>query len=354
MEGPGIFTLNEYPGETFMNPNTVDLYISEQGDTLVGDFDEEDEATVASISKAAQKKMTYLTTSYAIDQVTYNIDNTDPIVEKDNFTSDVGLPYSIISIDETPSQWSNIKVSPNLLLAYSGWDQKEPFNNYYPKRRKYLLFGRQKRVDAGCFPLAIAKIMTCLTYPQTFTYNGQNVDLKSIKDGRINTTMDENTAALLLRGISDGCGCWYFYQGTFTFPSNARSFMTDIGYRNVKSRNYNFDLVRTMIDNGKPLLIYGMPNINIFKSHCWNIDGYKIKARTIKKTVYRQNMLPQVSTKPDTCRMVHCDLGWGGLASGYYVSGIFNIKNSENEFDGDKGDAKYNFNSHIRIITYDK
>lgn len=56
MEGPGIFTLNEYPGETFMNPNTVDLYISEQGDTLVGDFDEEDEATVASISKAAQKR----------------------------------------------------------------------------------------------------------------------------------------------------------------------------------------------------------------------------------------------------------------------------------------------------------
>ena len=46
--GEGFYTMDEYPGEVFMNPNTASLYIEAENDTLVGNFgfdrigDEED------------------------------------------------------------------------------------------------------------------------------------------------------------------------------------------------------------------------------------------------------------------------------------------------------------------------
>lgn len=43
LTGDGFFTVDEYPGELFMNPNTVSLSVPEENDTLVGNFDETDD-----------------------------------------------------------------------------------------------------------------------------------------------------------------------------------------------------------------------------------------------------------------------------------------------------------------------
>lgn len=256
--------------------------------------------------------------------------------------------------ETSTSIWSvKESVSP-ILSKFVGWHQRSPFNDLYPKKRKYIIFGTKRNAPAGCFPLAIAKILTHFEYPNRYTYNGYTVNWAELKNS-YNSTVGKQSAAHLLKGISSGCDSWYFYAGTFTFPSEATSYMRFIGLNNAHSYNYSFDRVTGMIDKGCPLIIYSVPGINVFKSHSWNIDGYKIKERTITTKTYIGNTLQDTKTKTETCKMVHCDFGWDGKCNGYYVSGVFKLNDSNIEHDpGTSYGGDTNYNNLLKVITYDK
>ena len=67
--------------------------------------------------------------------------------------------------ETSTSIWSvKESVSP-ILSKFVGWHQRSPFNDLYPKKRKYIIFGTKRNAPAGCFPLAIAKILTHFEYP---------------------------------------------------------------------------------------------------------------------------------------------------------------------------------------------
>ncbi len=191
-------------------------------------------------------------------------------------------------------------------------------------------------------------------YPQPYTVQGVTIDWNAIKyplvyeAGRI-------SAAKLLRHIGLECNSIYFYNGTFTFPSFVIPFMESIGYNNSNKYNYSFDRVKTMLDNGSPIIIFSVPGINIINSHCWNIDGYKIKERTVTTKVYENNVLVDTFTNTQTSSMVHCDFGWEGNCNGYYVSGLFKLGDPSVEKDpGTVHGGKTYFNNYLKIITYDK
>lgn len=111
-----------------------------------------------------------------------------------------------------------------------------------------------------------------------------------------------------------------------------------------------------MINNGKPLLICAVPGLNLTKSHAWNIDGYKIKERTVTKKYYENNVLVNTTTETETYNMVHCDFGFSGEGNGYYVSGVFKFNDPESEkdniYDESNKDTR-NYNVLIQLITYD-
>lgn len=241
-----------------------------------------------------------------------------------------------------------------MLGAYKYWHQGSPFNDWYPQRRKFILFGKKKKAPAGCFPLALAKILTYHSYPTIFTFNGTTVNWNALKSS-YSTTNGAKSAAALLRGISEGCESWYFYNGTFTFPKRAASFMRHAGFNNANLTDYSFSKVTSMLDQKCPLAICACPNINIFKSHAWNIDGYKVKTRTVTTKKYVGNTLKETTTKTETCNMVHCDFGWQGKCNGYFVSGVFKLNSSDAEIDNPYlGSNNTNYNNFIKIITYNK
>lgn len=132
--------------------------------------------------------------------------------------------------------------------------------------------------------------------------------------------------------------------------------MRFIGYDNAHSYSYSFPRVIEMIDKGCPLIIYGVPGINIFNSHAWNIDGYKVKVKTTTTRTYVGNSLQNETTRTEPLQMVHCDFGWGGPYNGYYVSGVFNSKDSRTEFDNsaDAQRKQKKYNTLVKIITYNK
>jgi hypothetical protein len=81
-----------------------------------------------------------------------------------------------------------------------------------------------------------------------------------------------------------------------------------------------------------------------------------VKARKITETYYDEfGNKEHQSTIQDTCKMVHCDFGWGGnICNGYYVDGIFKLNSAENDYDSkDMGTKDINYNNLKQIILYD-
>lgn len=168
------------------------------------------------------------------------------------------------------------------------------------------------------------------------------------------STLGNESASHLLHSIAEGCDCLYFYNGTFTWPWKATAFMKKNGYSNTHSIKYGWNQAVEMLDKGAPLVIYGMPGIAFWDAHAWNIDGYKTKVRTTTTNKYSGQKLVSSSSKDEICNMVHCCFGWEGKADGYYVSGIFDTKDSNVEFDRYRPDERNHFNTILHLVVYNK
>ncbi len=358
LTGDGFFSVSEYPDEIFMNPNTVSLYDEDEDDTLVGNFstdnigeEDEDGNLVESANKSIQTQAEDpniglgLCLTYAKKRV---------LLTPDNLDDGSGSAAPSTKTEKSYTDWEDTgKKSKKLLETFTSWNQHSPFNDQYPRRRRFRIFGHKRKVPAGCFPLAIAKIMTALSTPTNLYFNGYKIDWSSLNKGYL-TSEGRISAATLVYGISVRCKSWYFYAGTFTFPHRAIDFMEEVGFKNVKKYDYNFSRIKKMIDDGKPVIIMAMPKLKVTKSHAWNIDGYKTKTRTITTNTYSGTNLTKSETITETREMVHCDFGWEGNSNGYYVSGIFDLDSGENEYDKGYSEKSDNYNRFIKIITYDK
>jgi len=363
--GDGFFTTPETGDELFINPNTVLLYNDSVQDTFVGNFNldnigAEDENGNAIFDNTEtlngpEVLTSALCISYAANKIEeYNNIPCDNQITHDDANIAKSRGGSKTTTKEITSAWKTKSIVSPILTDFVKWHQKEPFNDLYPKRRRYLFFGHKRKALAGCFPLTVSKLLTYYEYPTTFKYNGYTVNWKELKKS-FQTDKGKTSAAHLLKAVSSACGSWYFYAGTFTFPHKVTSFMRSIGLNDAHSHSYNFERVTAMIDNGCPIIIYSVPGINVFKSHSWNIDGYKIKERTITTNTYVGTVLTKSKSKIETCKMVHCDFGWKGKCNGYYVSGIFKLNDPNIEHDaGTQYGGKTNYNNLIKVITYNK
>lgn len=382
LTGPGFFTLPETGDELYMNPNTVNLYIEAENDTLVGNFclndeDYENDSIIdfkpnpENTSSTPELLTTSLCVSYAMNEIMSNDqplpmkpkpDDDSEEVGDNGGTSGIGSGGSgsgdvTITTETIVSNWVvKEKVSP-MLTTYVKWKQGSPFNKYCPVKKHPFKKWKEPKATAGCFPIAISKVMTHLETPNVYDNDGYTIDWKELKKSvnSYKSYLGEMSAANLIKKICDECDCLYFYGATFAFPFKVVSYLNSIGFNNVKKTKYNFDRVKTMLDSGSPLIICSIPGVSIKNSHSWNIDGYEVRERIITTKTYRNGILNNTTQKTETKKMVHCDLGWGGPCNGYYISGVFDLNGDDVEFDwyNDSG-SDYYFNNYLRIITYDR
>lgn len=362
LTGEGLFTLPEYGDELFMNPNTVILYNDSVQDTMVGDFFIDDSGAFddngkpyTSMVPLGDRESQFtgeLCLLYAEDELKGgNSSGTQPLTHRTNnpndpiYIEDGACTYTDIIND---TGWVLKKDVTPLLSGFRAWHQSSPFNDNHPRRRKYIVVGRQRRAPAGCFPLAISKVMAHFRHPDYFVdWNELCASYKS--------TAGRRAAAALLKFVSDGCGSLYFYAGTFTFPSNATSFMRDMGFNCAHNHGYDFNRIEQMLDNGKPVIISSIPGINLTKSHAWNIDGYKVKERSYTVRTFKGQTLDSSRNITERSELVHCDFGWEGKCNGYYASGVFKLNAPvEKDLTYGSGDNKTNYNHCIKIIDYEK
>ncbi len=370
--GDGFFTTPETGDEIFMNPNTVNLYIEgEDEDPLIGNYEDDSQSTSDSHDFFDEYSVSFentfvaeLCVDYAIFKITSHNDQTirssldaDVLSDGNLGGGTGGTARPEITTTETEySQWVHVKTIHPFMLEFKYWNQQSPFNDLYPYRKKAFIMGNRRKAPAGCVPLSIAKVMTKFSHPSDYSYQNKIINWEALNASYFpNFSSEANfAAALLLRSISDKCKSWLFYQGSFTWPGNAEKYMSRQGFLNVHRRNYNFERASDMIENSKPLIIYSFPGINIFKAHCWILDGYKIKSRIKTTKTYLNNQVIKTEQETEFHNMVHCDFGWKGQANGYFVSGIFDLRSKDNEFDpGAETTDGTNYNHHLRVIMYD-
>lgn len=354
--GEGFPTLPETGDEVFMNPNTVDLYDASVQDTYVGNLnlgdygavDENGNSVTTEINDIAAplELIADLCVSYAFDQIR------NDIIDSGSMPTDDDDP--IITREVNMSDWTTKYIVSPILWEFRYWRQDSPFNDLSPKRRSLKNLRYTRLAPAGCFPLSVGKILAYFQYPQTYTVQGVSIDWNAIKFP-YTTEVGKTSAAYLMKNIASECYSIYFYNGTFTFPSFVRSFMRSKGYNNANSYNYDFSRVKAMLDVSAPVIIYSIPGIDITRSHSWLIDGYKIQERIVTTRVYENNILIETTVSTQTSSMVHCDFGWGTESNGYYVSGLFKLKDSTVEPDpGTEHKKELHYNNYLKIITYDK
>lgn len=228
---------------------------------------------------------------------------------------------------------TNVVVKGPLLTNFVAWEQEGNLNKYFPLAHDPFSV-EIVQAATGCYPLALAKILTYNRKPEVFTYHGHTFDWDIIGNDIGGST---NESALFLLAVADGCNPWYFASGTFVFPKRAARFLRRCDYANVDNKKYSFDRIKDMIDNNHPLAVCGMPKGDISRAHAWNIDGY----RTSKRGCYDM-------------KMIHCDFGWGGWYNGYYVSDVFNLGSEDNIYDNNNHYGNdHELNHYNRILVYD-
>ena len=125
---------------------------------------------------------------------------------------------------------------------------------------------------------------------------------------------------------------------TATMPSAVSSLLTEFGYTNVKSNSSKainssqFERIRSMLENNKPVIICGWGLSNLRESHYWIIDGLRYKG---DKAYLSGNG------------------GWGGSKNGWFSSDCLDSTKRVTMYDATKsGDTQNNYDNLI-IFTYD-
>ena len=334
VDGPGIIESFENDTcELFLNPNTFDLYDSTSADYFVGDYyPGEADSTGESMTEMSKKFISNLVVSYSIREIksATAMVPIDSLIDDDRPSKDY-----VITIPSTSYEG---KVAG--LLAFSkDWHQRSPFNDFCPKVRQIFKPWKRHRAYCGCVNIAVGAMLANEEWPATITYDGNTVDWKSLKSNY----NQGNSAAALMRALGKKLSSMYFYNGTFTLPIMAKSYLSK-HFSDVHYSWYDINNVTSSLDRGKSIFICSIPNkkvwvfntYDIANSHAWNIDGYKLKTVTTLENRYsgvtNELLSSKVKFVKTTC-MVHCNFGWGGSFNGYFASGVFDLGNKEAEFD---------------------
>jgi len=138
---------------------------------------------------------------------------------------------------------------------------------------------------------------------------------------------------------------------TGTLDADVIRAFKDFGYKVGEFKSYSYSGVTSSIDKKKPVMAGGYTDettiLFIFKKHSgghyWVIDGYFQREIKNKAT-------GEIKKDPSAPRYVHCNMGWGGTANGWYIDGVFNT-NAVPWKDNPRSAESYNYKYFLRILT---
>lgn len=245
----------------------------------------------------------------------------------------------------SPQDWVTIsQVQP---MLQTNWHQAAPFNFFCPEREGGTS-AYEGRAPVGCPAIALGQVIAYHRFPS------QVGDVTLLWDYISYPLYDDEQLifkqwhiAKFLYELGDKfIEQDYYFDKSGASMRRVRIAMERLGFRNVsKNCGYRENDIMTHLNTQRPFIIGASSpkNARIGQKkggHTWVIDGYIKRQRSNQVEI-----------------MMHCNMGNGGTADGYYHSGIFNTTTATDENENllyDEDDDKYNFCRYYRNINYDK
>ena len=172
------------------------------------------------------------------------------------------------------------KVGPLLHLA---WNQGHPYNDDIQNRGTCNDPNYYYEVATGCAQIAAGMVLTYWKYPQRLknqsVYFPINWEvLSSCLNDQYSNGFPYNMEAAGLMAIIDYHTTKNYGCETTVDENKFYGWLSSIGYRYTKVNGYNFNTVKSSLDNSCPVITMATSSANY--GHAWVIDGYKIVKRT--------------------------------------------------------------------------
>lgn len=237
-------------------------------------------------------------------------------------------------------------------ILVTKWDQHSPFNDVINEIKN-----DGNSYPAGCGPIAMAQILTTIRpfskcnlkgYTNVIfnwdkmvepNYAFQGTNQKKYAVGSYYDNDTKHQVAVLSYLVGKYMKASYSTSGTNVKTGAAENFLSSFNIPYISS-GYDYGLIQTSIDNACPIYIYGADEKTsktkkykifgktVFKTtnhsysgHFFVIDGYANFKCTVTDSKENSTSL--------TTDFVHVNCGWQSLSDdGFYLSGIFNTKNT--------------------------
>lgn len=267
--------------------------------------------------------------------------------------SSTGLPLS--RLEEIVSPWTTVYSYASLLNVE--WGQDYPYNQTLDK---ILCSGSLVFPPVGCVAVAIAQILSFHKYPPVLDGKNLNwVEMTKAPNANSLSAIYQTQIASLMKSVAEGVDMEFGCNGSGASITNAKAFLSQIGYNSDNIVEYNKDNVISSIQNSRPFYMEGSGPEG---RHAWVIDGAKKQDRYITQYIYEYKgnnpkpsdpinpaewTLKSESTTHQEDEYVHCNYGYEGMYDGYYHHGVFNLQD-DSYFGTIYGSS---FNSELLILT---
>ena len=209
-------------------------------------------------------------------------------------------------------------------------------NKYCKKNKKIGL--------AGCSTVALAQIMTAISFP-VLTVNSNLLKWNKMSEYRYVSDLDPlyfDHVALLYGAIFCNVGKSVYKNATLITPRQIQLFMQKVGFDNVNricKERFTDEMINTiqkMLKCGRPVFLSAIPK-DWTAAHSWVVDGAKYS--------------------PSGDYLLHFNFGWTGTCNGYFSTSCLNPTKGK-EYDDislNNTNPYYNdtYSWHFRMLTYD-
>jgi hypothetical protein len=234
---------------------------------------------------------------------------------------------------DNPSQSQTLLVQFGPFLP-THWDQSAPYNSNLGGSCQNL-FGETTNYNVAACVVAVAQLLAF--YEPNVNVNNTNINWSYLKQNpeivepnyfNAGDPIDKrNMIASLIKFCSDGCDISYTCSGNSYYMNNVRNFLTSYGISMNNEQSFNFNTVKTNLQNINMTFCQGRTGSN--QGHSWLIDGY-------------MSLSPNGSTS-NYNDYVHANMGMGSYYNGYY------LVNSNTGLTFNAGFA--HFNTNIKMYT---
>lgn len=259
-------------------------------------------------------------------------------------------PTAFQRIVTESTNWSNVySYGPFVSVR---WGQGYPYNTALDKIN---CEGSNITPFLGCAAVAVSQLLTYHKYPSSiggYSINW-NEATRLASASNLSSTYQMQIANVMKSvaiGVHTSFGC----SGSGVSMSDISPYLSTLGYLSDGFQSYNNSLIVSSLKNNRPLIITAFTPSQ--DGHGWVLDGAKKQERTVTHKIYQYNgngiprdpIVASEWTLIDTeygkeyAVYVHCNYGWEGDCDGYYIDGVFNVRQQYGK--------EYSFDRKINII----